>query len=262
MKEKQMRSKLLLTVVFFISLALAGVIQAQDDFAEAEVIAVAAQSDVFAAGLEMHPGWYAAAYDTENSYGVWRVQFWSAEGEDLGWADVNPERERLYSWEAYFGATDAQKEAAYSVLRDFVSAQPEILELVEDPSLYDFYVDFDGYADLWGVYIDRGAESLYVLVDFEDDFAFTNPELVRLYFSEVMSYDEWREGKGAEAAATAYAQPEIADAVRDVEGWQAAAEPAGSPLWRVSFLAGEDMLAWATVNIKTSEVVEYGVTGM
>jgi hypothetical protein len=254
--------------LLMIAFTLAGVFGArsasiaQEQYTEQDAIALAAESDAFAIGLEAHEGWTAAAYNTRNAYNIWRVQFWNANGEDLGWADVSPERGRVYSWESYTGASEGQKAQATPILQDFIAHEPQILELIDSPEQYDIYVDYDSWGGFWGVYIARGADSIYAVVDFEDDFEFTNPRLVRIYF-EVMSYDEWVAANEDLATSKAFEQAEIAAAVNGVEGWESYVERVESAenLWKVSFMLGDQTLAQATVDLDASAIVEYQVEG-
>ncbi|HEX2619782.1 MAG TPA: hypothetical protein VHL11_06535 [Phototrophicaceae bacterium] len=256
----------LMATVLLIMILLVSVIpltqaqqQSTGDPAEDAAIVLAAGHTAFASGLSAHPGWTAAAYNTKNTYGIWRVQFWDVNGEDLGWADVNPVKARVYSWESHVGVTDAQKIAAEPALRSVVATAPEVLELMENPSQYEMYVDYNSWAKAWGVYIANGADSLYVLVQFDDDTALTNPKVLGIYF-ELMSYDEWFSSNKDLATATAFDQPEIAAAVRDVAGWQSEVERSGD-LWTVYFKAEDQVLAQATVNLDSGKVVDFKVSG-
>lgn len=229
---------------------------AQDEATRASAVELAASHPDFAAGLENVGDWTAQVYNTRNAYGIWHVEFYNSAGDQLGWADVNPERERVYSWEAYFGVDDATREEAYPTLREFIDNAPEVLELVDDPSVYEIYVDFDGYSDYWGVYLDRGPDSLYIVVRFSENTLTMQgePELVRLYFSEVQSYEDWYQTTSAEAVAVAFAAPEVADAVRGVEGWTTQTESEDGVLWTVTFLNGEEILAKVVVNLEDRSV--------
>lgn len=247
----------LLIVALFTSVAA----QAQQTFTEQDAINLAASSDTFAAGLERTPGWSAAAYDTQNAYGIWRVQFWDSSGEDLGWADVSPERGRVYSWEAYFGATDAQKNAAEPVLRDVINNDPQFIELLEDPSQYDIYIDYDAYNHYWGVYIDVGADSIWTPIQFEGKTpdSLENPQVLGLYFSGVLSYAEWQESNEATAIATAFQNADVADSLADVDDWTTSVEHNDDGTWAVYFMDGDTVLLSVQVDVTTDKVIDYTI---
>ncbi len=224
---------------------------------EASAIAIAAASEGFAGGLEAHPGWTAAAYDTRNAYGIWRVQFWDAAGEDLGWADVNPVKGKVYSYESHVGVTDAQRAATEPVLREYIASAPEITELMENPGQYEMYIDRDNWSGYWGVYIARPSAALYVVVDFADEATLRDPYVVRLYF-EVMSYDEWFSSTEQLAVAKAFEQPEIAAAINGVEGWEATSEREGD-LWTIYFMQGDQELARAVIDMANETILSFSI---
>lgn len=257
--------KFLVALLLTVLLLLASVaLQAQEGYTEADAIALAAEYPFFAVGLEQNPGWSAAAYDTGNRYGIWRVQFWSASGVELAWADVSPQRGKVYSWEGYFGATDAQRNAAEPVLRDLVSTDPRLIDLLEDPSQYDIYIDYDAWNRWWGVYIDVGADSIWTAYQFEGKTpeALENPQSLGIWFSNVLTYAEWQESNKATAIATAFQNPEIADATTGIDHWTTWVEPADEQgIWTVYFMDGETVLAQVQVDVPAGTVVDYTIGG-
>lgn len=240
--------------LLLISLLVMGV-AAQDDWTEEDVIAIVVQQYPFESGLENVPNWSAAAYDTGSRYGIWRVQFWNDSGEEIGWADVNPDMGKVYVWEAYFGATESQKQAAYPTLREVIVNDPTVLELLESPEQYELYVDFQ-WDGTWGVYLANGLDSLWIVVDTDNrqPDALENPRVKQIYFAELMSYSEWYEAAKAQAITLAYQQEEVAAAVRGVSDWYANAEKIAPSTWRVVFMQGETALVEATVNLDDASV--------
>ncbi|MBI5961137.1 MAG: hypothetical protein HY866_20540, partial [Chloroflexi bacterium] len=94
----------MLAVLVVLSLGLTSALSlshAQPGYTPQEAIDLAAAHAAFVDGLAARPGWTAAAYDSKNSYGIWHVQFWDTDGEDLGWADLSLERSKVYSWDVY-----------------------------------------------------------------------------------------------------------------------------------------------------------------
>jgi hypothetical protein len=230
-----------------------------------DAIALAAAYPAFAKWLSERSGWTADAYYTGNGYGIWRVQFYDAAGEDLGWADVNVEKGRVYSWETHYGALETQRQAAEEVVTDFVVNSPEVLELIEDPGQYPMYVDYDGWSKAWGVYIERGMDSLYVVVQFEGltPTSLSNPHLVSVYFPNVLPYEDWYSASQERVIALAFEQPAIAGPLRNYDGWDATAELLDEgATWEVIFSLGDQELARAVVDTSTESVEIVGALGL
>ncbi len=229
---------------------------AQDDWTEDDVIAMVVEQYPFNTGLQSVDGWSAAAYNTGSRYGIWRVQFWNGNGEEIGWADINPDRRKIYAWDAYFGATETQKQDAYPILREVINNDPTVLELLESPELYDIYVDFQ-WDGTWGVYLANGLDSLWIVVETDNGQpdSLVNPRVKQIYFSELMSYSEWYEAAKAQAITLAYQQEDVAAAVRGVSDWRADAEKIATDTWRVTFLQADTVLAQVTVNLDDASVL-------
>ena len=163
----------------------------------------------------------------------------------------------------HFGASDAQRRAAEPVLRKFVANHPDVLELLEDPAQYAMYIDYDGWNRWWGVYVDVGLDSLWLPVQFAGKLpdSLDDPQLLGLYFANVLSYDEWQQSQKAIAIATAFQNAEIAEAVSQVDSWTTSVEHDDENLWTVNFMNGDDLLAQVQVDLATNEVVDYSVNG-
>lgn len=235
---------------------------AQSNFTDEEVIAMVANSPQFASALqtvsEYADGWNAVTFNTKNAYGIWRVYFTSSDGESIGWADMNPELGRIYSWDVNISATDAQKEAVIPILKDYLSSHPDILELLDNPASYEYYVDYDGWNDHWGVYIAAGEYALWVTVQFEDGYSpanITNPHLTGIYFPDLPDYDQWLQDTQAKAVNIAFANSQVGLALRG-RTWTTASERLEGDMWRVAFLVDDAVIIVATVDIETGDVLE------
>jgi hypothetical protein len=261
---------LLITIISFVLvlalIALPRGSRAQQTFSADDAIAFVAGSPQFATGLEYSLGWSAVAYNTGNAYGVWRVEFDDAAGDDLGWADVSLERGRIYSYDAYFYPTDALRFEAEPILREFVYAQPQVLELVSNPADYEYWFDYDGWNNWWYFYIAVGGQnSVTALVRFDDgenELSLNNPHFLQIMFTDLPDYESWHDAGEASATAVAFAQGEIAARLRDNSGWTSSANPAdggSSSQWVVGFYVGDTMVAQAGVDIVTNVVEWYEV---
>lgn len=250
--------KLLIVIVLLLTAILP--LSAQD-FTEQDVIELVAAQPPFSYGLETVPGWTAAAYDTQNAYGIWHVQFWDSDGEDVGWANIQPDRNRLYEYEEHFDSTEAQANTADPIVREFVQTHPDIIDLLGDPTAYNdkTWIGYNGWAKAWGVWIERGDNSLYVMVQFDGltPDSLDNPSILRIEFPRVMTYDEWQAGISSEVTALAFAQPDVAAALRGITGWQSQVEHQDDGLWRVTFMQDETEVVSAVVNRDERVIVEW-----
>lgn len=234
---------------------------AAQDYTEQDVIDMVTSQMPFSYGLQTVSDWSAAAYDTGNTYGIWRVQFWDGEGEEIAWANIAPERGRLYNYEAVFSSTDAQLQAAEPIVRAYIQSHPDVIALIGDPQAYSdsTYLEYNGWLKAWGVWIDRGDDTLYLIVQFKGIVpdALTDPELIEIGFPNVMSYDEWLIGMHDKATTIAFTDPQIAAVLRPITGWVSEVVYQDEGLWAVTFTDDDTELLTAVVNLETSQMVEW-----
>lgn len=243
------------TLVTLLLLVIIPFASAQDD-GEAQAIAIAAAHPALAGWLDMTDDWNAAAYFAGTTYDIWRVQFWDADWNEVAWANVNLERARVFAWDTYFTPSEDHLNQAYEVIRAFIATSPDMLDLMESPSQYDIYIEYNVDIDMWGVYLDRGFDSLYMFIDFEDDVKFTNPRIHALYFANVKSYSEWEASQKAAAVAAAFADADVAEAVSRSESWWADVERQSGDQWWVTFYDGDRVLARVLVGLNPIALVE------
>lgn len=263
------RHKTLLRVLTMVSLlatlTFANLLHAQESaYTPDDAIAFVAALPDFAQGLEATEGWTAQAYYTMNRYGVWRVQFWRADGEELATADINLETGRVFTAETYFYPSEGVLAQAQDTVFEFLRNQPEIQEMLDNPWEAEMYLDFNpwAYDGVWSVWIENGDDPLYAWVrpDNSSTFSIGNLELVRIGFGNIMNWEDWRSANSASAAAIAFRQTDIANRMRDLPGWQSQAEPlngGGDGIWWVGFYSGDWLAADATVNLTTGEILGY-----
>ncbi len=222
-------------------------------YTEQDAIDVALDFPFIGDSLEGREDWYAKAYATQNVFNVWRVNFYSDEGEDWGWADVIIERARVFGYDVYIPSSEERNEEAYAPIREFVDAEPTINELLDGASVDEIYVEYNPWAKGWGVYIEAGERSLYMIVAFEDGTmrSFDNPSISNIYFPDVLAYDEWETGISQQAIAVAFADVRVGEVLQGVEGWTTETERQQNDVWNVAFLDSEgNIVVSATVNVK------------
>jgi len=256
-----MKSRIVMLISSLMLLMAALIPVYAQDYTEQNVIDMVTAQTPFSYGLQTVSDWTAAAYDTGNAYGIWRVQFWDGEGEEIAWANIAPAQGRLYNYEAVFSSTDEQRVAAEPIVRAYIQSHPDVIALIGDPQAYSdsTYLEYNGWLKAWGVWIDRGDDSLYFVVQFKGlvPDALTDPELIEIGFPNVMSYDEWQTGMRDQATTIAFTHPEIAAILRNVTGWQSDATRQDDGLWQVSFMKDDTELVTALVNLETGETVEW-----
>ncbi len=248
-------------IVLTILILTVTVASAQETATADQVIAIVATSYPYSVALEAHPEWRIEAFNTRNRYGIWRVQFWDASGEEIGYADVSPERGAVMYYEGLFYATEAERQAGYDAVHAFLSTNPELEALDVPLEELDTWIDYDPWNRAWNAWIEDGYDSLYAVVRFGDGMPWTlnDPELVNIAFPNVLSYDEWYEENENQAILLAFQQNEIAAALRDQSGWVALAVPAEGELqsvWNVEFLSGDQVVATAVVDLANQQVIE------
>jgi hypothetical protein len=237
-------------------------LDAQTNFTDDEVINIVATSSQFSSALadvEAHVGsWNAVTFNTKNAYGIWRVYFSTPEGDEVGWADLNPQNGKIYSWDLYIPATDAQKEVAMPIIKDFLNGEPAILELLDNPAQYEMYIDYDGWNNHWGVYIGAGEYALWVTVQFDGGAlpnVLENPELTGVYFPDLPDYDQWLQDTQAQAVNIAFANADIGAALRG-NTWTTQSERIEGDIWSVAFFVDDTLVVTATVDLISKAVIE------
>lgn len=260
MKRKLTTLLFLIPVVIgMLALAIGIGSVAQGPFSEDDVITIAAENPLFATGLENYSGWWGVAFDSGNRYGIWRVEFYDNEGNDLGWANLSPANGRIYSWESYLGVDDALREKAYPIVREFLITHPDILALIEAPDQYEIYVDYEPWSKVWGAYINvGGTDSIWVAVDYDNDFNFTNPRIAQIHFEGVGSYEEWFAANEDRAKSIAFEDSVVMEAVRGVIGWTSTVSRSDDQdnVWIVTFESEGETLITAHVDLNSETVIE------
>ena len=223
---------------------------------------LASRHPAFAEVLAARDGWQAAAYDTHLSYGNWRVQFWHQNGKPIGWAEVNPDEGIVYGWQYQTGLNDAERNIVREPLLAFIRDHPEVQAVTGSLDEDNFDIGFHNERGLWTVQIKRGAEAVRVFVRPGEVNVRTleGLEFSHLIFPNVPSFDEWQAATEAEVIALAFADWDVAQALREVDTWRSELAQNGE-VWQIDFVAGERLLATAQVDAVAKAVLEVSVAG-
>lgn len=237
---------------------------AQDHPTVDDVIALVRTVPEIANGLGDLTFYEAMAYNSRNAYGIWQVEFEDGDGNTIAWAQVQPATGKIYAWEAYFGADDAQYEAILPVYQEFVANHPDVRGLIRGINKEEIYPWWDGDAEAWVSWIGDAGDAVMVAVQFDGGAQDSdqNPELTRLWFPNLPSYDEWWVASSSEAIAIAFRDVEIATALRG-KSWTTETELATgeSDIWSVRFMADGEAIVTANVDVASGEILDYEISG-
>lgn len=224
-------------------------------------VALAADHPALKPLLAAHEGWTADAYKTATQYGLWRVQFYFPGGEELGWADVSPARERVYAWEASYELGAALQRRAERTLYPFVLRDPQVRTLLGGEQPQGRWLWYDSWREGWFVHLEHGAGSLDVSVRSRRPGSLRLDDLFveKIYFPNVLSLADFRRAQGDQAVALAVASPEVAAALRDRAGWTSTRTPLRGARWEVAFAQGGDRIARAVVDLGTGRTLRVSV---
>jgi hypothetical protein len=241
--------RLALFCLCLVCLCLGGTVLAQDT--EDQAITLAAAHPALEDLLASYPGWQADAYDTGNSYGVWRVQFYFPSGSDLGWADVSPRLGEIFAWEASYELTGKLQRRAERTLYRFVRNDPRIRALVGDTDKIQKYFWYDSWREGWFVRLERGPETLDISIRsrFKGPLKLGNLFVEKIYLPNLLSYADYQAASRSSAVALAFSEPQISSTLRDKPGWTTRAEADDAGHWKVAFLAGDTVVAQAVVDL-------------
>ena len=221
-------------------------------------IDVAARHPFFASGLLQHPGWTASGYDAQDRYGVWRVDFATAGGAPIGWAQVQLEAERVLGWEAEFGLEGEAYAVAEAALLEFLREDAEFVAFAGDVDERDWvWVGYEVWRDAWIVHLERGPESLIVALssDQPGSRSLEGLRIVQIHVPAVVAVEDWRSRRGSDAVALAFADARVAAAVRGVDGWTTEVEALDRSVWRVRFVADGAVVAEVDVDLGARAVI-------
>ncbi len=253
--------KIALIVCLLLLVLPLGALRAEDS-PEERAIALAAAHPRLAAYLAEVPNWYAFAYNPEAMPQIWRVQFYTANHAALANADVHLAKGRVYWLEVdYSHASPATQRKGQEAALNFARNHPDVRELLGEASdRYEAWIEYEGWRDTWAIYLWYAGDVVQVVLRFNstNPFDFAAPELVGITFPELLTVEAWIGARQAQAITLAAAASQIAESLREHEGWQAEATPEGTPsstVWRVTFRHGERIIAQTWVDLANAAVL-------
>ncbi len=245
-------------ILIIVSFFLFTIVAAQN--LNQKAITLASEHPALSLILSSNKGWTAKAYDTRNAYGVWRVQFWNAEGEVIASMDLNPNNAKIYNWNYLKGVNELEKQQAEAAILAYLATNTEITDLLGDIDLYDMRIAYRNH-NIWSARINRGVDSVEIFLESANVRmrSMDNLRLIGFNFPGIVSFEEWQSANEANIIATAFGEAEIAAKLRGIENWTTEVSPKTDEIWTVKFLLGENLIATANVDIYNLTTLDYSI---
>ncbi len=220
--------------------------QKDDNSPEARVIQLIANHPDAVTYLADYPNWSAEAWQEDGD--VWGADFYDAEGEWIGYGQVNLQSGEVLELYAPRDLTPEEFQTGQEAVEKLVLNDAEVLALLGDPADWDRGSDYDRFEESWGVWFDKGLESWLVMVRQDEDTGKYHIEEIfdPMAFDAAQAQEEARN----QAIELAYSADNIDEALDGVDDWRTYAENQGGSVWSVSFAADGEELFYALVDIK------------
>lgn len=258
-----MIAKRFILILLVLMSSAAGTVRAQEPITTESVVALVMAVPEISEGLARLSDYQTLAYNSNNTYGIWQVEFRDLEGNQVAWAQVQPSTGKVFAWEAYFAATDAAYDLILPVFQDFVANHPDVRALIRGIDQDEIYPWWDGSSKAWVTWIGDAGDAIMVAVQFDGgrEDSTENPVLIDLWFPNLPSYEEWWVASSSQAVALAFQEVDIAIALRG-KTWTTESELVDqndTDVWRVSFLVDREKIATATVDVFEGEILSYEI---
>lgn len=252
MAKKSLASLALLLTLLVAAFMPAAVYAQSEEEMQQALTQIVASSDTFAEWLEGFPNWHSNVYQSDTE-GVWVVEFYTENDDDwLGYASINAETGEIYESFAPKPLPTELYQEQQAKVQKLTLEDPEVLAHLEDPILWDFYMDYNRYESVWDLYFYRGVDAVLVKASIDENNYFSiNSILDPNELSEEEALDEARN----QAISLAYSAEGVDSALDGHDNWRTYVEPQGGSRWSVSFAADDQELFYALVDIEVNVVL-------
>ena len=227
----------------------------EDNSPEARTIKLIAAHPDAVAYLADYPGWTAEAWqEDDEDDAVWGADFFDAEGEWIGYGQVNLQSAEVLDLYAPRGLTPEEFQIGQAAVEKLVLNDAEVLALLGDPADWERGSDYDRFEERWNVWFDRGLESWLAVVWQDEDTGKYHIEEIL----DPMAFDaaQAQEAARNQAIELAYSAAGVDEALDGVDNWRAYAENQGGSTWSVSFAADGKELFYTLVDIEAGQAPE------
>jgi len=224
---------------------------------EDQAIAIAASHEDFITFLADIEGWEAEAYEEE---GAWIVEFFiegedDEEGEWLGFVVMSLETGEVY--EAFSAAplpTEVETRLQAQVLALVQDDDEMMARLDNNPAIWEEYVEYDRYEQLWYVAYFRGLDAWAAVVEvgFEDDtYNVEYMTITDVVNPHRMEEEEEQANRKNEAIGLAYESDGIEAALAGIDDWTTLVSEQSDGTYGVQFISDGQVRFFALVDVDT-----------
>ena len=219
---------------------------------ELAAIGLAAANPEVAAFLQGYSDWHGHVYLEEGQDGVFYVEFYSDNVDEwLGYALVDLQAGALLEHFVPRDLTTAEFAAGQAQVRDLVFGDGEVLAILGDSSDWGHEIEFNRWERAWEVYFWRGLDEIIVSVYLDEEGSW-----LEIWDPSTLTAEQARELSRNQAIEIAYQADGVGEALEGHDDWTTYVEHLGDDRWSVSFIAGDDVLFFAAVDISTGRVLE------
>lgn len=251
-------------LIAFATMALhAPAARAQDDeeFSQTELalIDIVSNSDTFADWLTNYPDWNVNVWENEDDPDWYTVEFYDAAWEEwLGYAVINSDTSEITEAFAPVPLSEEAFQRGQAQIAALMFEDPEIIGLIGDPIVWEYWIDYNRWEQDWNVYFYRGITSWRVDITLENyeeanDGYFT---IDGIYDNNELDEETALEANRSDAINLAYNAPGVDQALEGHDDWNTYAENQYGAVWSVAFVSGDQELFFALVNISSGQVLE------
>lgn len=220
--------------------------------AEDKAVRLLTNETAVAEFLDGYPDWNADTWPEDEENGIWGVSFYSeAADEWLGEGTVNINTGDILDYFIPRELSPEEFQAGLTEVETLVLNDAGVLARLGDPAVWEHETDYDRWEEMWYVWFWHGLDELAVSV-YRDEEGVYLDEIFDPAQLEAEKEAEWQRDQAVELAWSAEG---IDQALDGVDNWQTLVAPQGD-LWAVSFVADDQELFFALVDINNQTIVE------
>lgn len=210
---------------------------------------------------KFYPEWHGYAYPIDEAGDVWEVNLFagpegSGDEEWIGYGRVNITSDEVLEYYVPRKLTADEEAAEGALVQDLVTADPEMLALLADPSEWYPGRYYDPYEPAWYVYFYKGLDSWAARVGID----LTTGEPVffiqAIYDPDALTEEDELEWARNQAIELSYEAPGLWEALDGIDNWRTFVENQGGTQWSVEYVANDEELFYVLVDIGTWEILE------